>query len=140
MVHWSNRIFSPVVPQGKTTKKKPAAEPSSPAANLCMSMLKSAAEKKLSQSLSETLQVEPEEKEKDDAVVELSSEKDSEKTSLQSDSLQILAQEKHTSLSVVEIISNKDKSPSQEARRKKQEKTVEVSLTLDQIMQKKLDR
>jgi predicted protein tyrosine phosphatase len=108
-----------------------------------MSMLKSAAEKKLSQSVSETLQLEPEEQEKQTnvTVVEISSKKDAEKISFQSESLQgPAAQEKQISLSVVEIISKKEKSPSQEARKKKQEKTVEVSLTLDQIMQKKLDR
>ena len=133
-------MSSPVL-QSKSTKKKSEGEPSSPAANLCMSMLKSAAEKKLSQSVSGTLQLEPEGNQTSVTVVEISSKKDNGKISIQSESLQgPAAQEKQTSLSVVEIISKKEKSPSQEARKKKQEKTIEIPLTLDQIMQKKLDR
>jgi hypothetical protein len=130
-------ICSPVL-QIKPTKKKSVGEPSSPAANLCMSMLKSAAEKKLSQSASGFLQLEPQENHTSVSVVEISTKKDDGKISSQSESS--ASQEKQTSLSVVEIISKKEKSPSQEARKKKQEKTVEISLTLDQIMQKKLDR
>lgn len=100
-------------------------------------MLKSAAEKKLSQSK------EPDEKEEQSnaPVVEIFSKKDSETKSMQSElSQETDAQEKQMSLLEVEIISKKDKSPSQEARKKKREKSVEIPLTLDQIMQKKLDR
>lgn len=132
----NNKKISPVL-QSKPTKKKVVLESSSPAANMCMSMLKSAAEKKLSQSK------EPDEKaEQSNApVVEIFSNKDSEAKSMQSESSQETdAQEKQMSLLEVEIISKKDKSPSQEARKKKREKSVEISLTLDQMMQKKLDR